>query len=136
MDCKATDVMKTDAFKQLSRTAILSILERDSFYADELAIFESLDGWWQTNNHEKVEGLLKKAVRLPLIEQEHLLKRLRKSRLITDEVIVDTLAKKLEKAKMPYRGYLLPDANIATPDFGAQVTRIQLYLYALLLKWE
>ncbi|XP_069811023.1 BTB/POZ domain-containing protein 9 [Dendropsophus ebraccatus] len=127
MDRNAQDVLSSEGFLTLSKTALLDIVRRDSFAAPEKDIFQSLMRWCRHNSKENHSEIMA-AVRLPLMSLTELLNVVRPSALLTPDSILDAIKVRSESRDMDlnYRGMLIPEENIATMKYGAQVVKGEL----------
>jgi len=124
MDHHAVDALETDAFTNLSETAIITIISRDSFCAPEIKIFRAIAKWIKNNEFEqkKYKEILN-IIRLPLISLHDLFHGVRESKLYQSDVILDAIQMKTECKvnDMPFRGHLAEDMNLAQECHGAEV---------------
>ncbi|KAM4041506.1 BTB/POZ domain-containing protein 9 [Anomaloglossus baeobatrachus] len=127
MDRNAQDVLASDGFLTLSKAALLDIVRRDSFAAPEKDVFQSLMRWCRHNTKENHTEIMA-AVRLPLMSLTELLNVVRPSALLTPDSILDAIKVRSESRDMDlnYRGMLIPEENIATMKYGAQVVKGEL----------
>lgn len=66
IDRNAKELLNHESFRQLSRESLCSLLERDSFFAPEIEIFEAVKDWTKINAQVEVQNVLAK-IRLPLV---------------------------------------------------------------------
>ncbi|GAB1300828.1 BTB/POZ domain-containing protein 9 [Apodemus speciosus] len=127
MDRNAQEVLASDGFLSLSKTALLNIVLRDSFAAPEKDIFLALLNWCKHNAKENHAEIMQ-AVRLPLMSLTELLNVVRPSGLLSPDAILDAIKVRSESRDMDlnYRGMLIPEENIATMKYGAQVVKGEL----------
>uniref|UniRef100_A0A2K5CVA1 BTB/POZ domain-containing protein 9 n=1 Tax=Aotus nancymaae TaxID=37293 RepID=A0A2K5CVA1_AOTNA len=127
MDRNAQEVLSSEGFLSLSKTALLSIVLRDSFAAPEKDIFLALLNWCKHNSKENHAEIMQ-AVRLPLMSLTELLNVVRPSGLLSPDAILDAIKVRSESRDMDlnYRGMLIPEENIATMKYGAQVVKGEL----------
>ena len=126
MDRHAGDVIKHESFNTLSASGIKEILLRDSFCAAEVAIFTAVHEWTRANHGtvaEDTAASILSSVRLSLMSTPDLLKVVRPTGLVPADVLLDAIQSRTESRDMElqYRGYLLPEENVAQPKHGAQV---------------
>ncbi|XP_073981114.1 BTB (POZ) domain containing 9 [Rhodnius prolixus] len=112
-------------FLQLSPEGLKEIIERDSFYAPEVHIFETVLAWAHANNMKgspQLEDVLL-AVRFELMSIEDLCKIVRPSGLVSSETILDALERQTIHRDdcLKYRGTLNVNVNMADPRFGTHV---------------
>ncbi|CAJ1077880.1 BTB/POZ domain-containing protein 9 [Xyrichtys novacula] len=128
MDRHAPEVLNSDGFLMLSKTALLTVVRRDSFAATEKEIFQALSRWCR----QHVDGTDTKevmgAVRLPLMTLTEMLNVVRPSGLLSPDDLLDAIKTRSESRNMDlnYRGMLIPEENIATMKYGAQVVKGEL----------
>ncbi|ELW66091.1 BTB/POZ domain-containing protein 9 [Tupaia chinensis] len=127
MDRNAQEVLSSEGFLSLSKTALLNIVLRDSFAAPEKDIFLALLNWCKHNAKENHAEIMQ-AVRLPLMSLTELLNVVRPSGLLSPDAILDAIKVRSESRDMDlnYRGMLIPEENIATMKYGAQVVKGEL----------
>ncbi|XP_054578603.1 BTB/POZ domain-containing protein 9 isoform X2 [Eptesicus fuscus] len=127
MDRNAQEVLLSEGFLSLSKTALLNIVLRDSFAAPEKDIFLALFNWCKHNLKENHAEIMQ-AVRLPLMSLTELLNVVRPSGLLSPDAILDAIKVRSESRDMDlnYRGMLIPEENIATMKYGAQVVKGEL----------
>uniref|UniRef100_A0A2K6S6X2 BTB/POZ domain-containing protein 9 n=1 Tax=Saimiri boliviensis boliviensis TaxID=39432 RepID=A0A2K6S6X2_SAIBB len=127
MDRNAQEVLSSEGFLSLSKTALLNIVLRDSFAAPEKDIFLALLNWCKHNSKENHAEIMQ-AVRLPLMSLTELLNVVRPSGLLSPDAILDAIKVRSESRDMDlnYRGMLIPEENIATMKYGAQVVKGEL----------
>ncbi|XP_019900461.1 BTB/POZ domain-containing protein 9 isoform X2 [Esox lucius] len=129
MDRQAPDVLASDGFLTLSKTALLAVVRRDSFAATEREIFQALCRWCQHNaDNETAAQEVMSAVRLPLMSLMEMLNVVRPSGLLSPDNLLDAIQTRSESRDMDlnYRGMLIPEENIATMKHGAQVVKGEL----------
>ncbi|KAI6190191.1 BTB/POZ domain-containing protein 9 [Aphelenchoides bicaudatus] len=123
MDKHAEEVLKTDAFVQLSGSSLHKIFARDSFCVPEIEIFNIVSKWIQLNPDDKeYRKLLLDQVRLPLVKIEDLLSIVRPTGFIDSDKLLDTINDQTNK--MPtslYRGCKLINTNVCTLSLNAHV---------------
>jgi BTB/POZ domain-containing protein 9 len=125
IDKNALILIKQKNIMQLSLDSLSSIISRDSFCVPEIEIFNVIKNWHDFNDiKEPKESLLQK-IRLPLLKLEELLNDVRKSNLLSSDVILDAIKLKHESKEMnlKYRGVLYPDENIANNIYNAIVVK-------------
>ena len=97
MDHNAVDALETDGFANLSETAIITIISRDSFCAPEVKIFKAVSDWIAANKEEgKDFSHILNIIRLPLISLHDLFHGVRESKLFESDVILDAIQMKTE----------------------------------------
>lgn len=125
LDRNAVEVLSTDGFSCLTKSALIEIVKRDSFCAPENQIFRAVQEWVESAE-EMSEGdykVILDKVRLPLISLHDLFNIVRPSELFSADAILDAIRIKTESRvnEMNFRGHLAPDENIATSRHGAEV---------------
>lgn len=128
MDRHAVDVLKSDGFLTLSKSALLTVVRRDSFAASEREIFQALCHWCRQNTEDPDARDVMAAVRLPLMSLSEMLNVVRPSGLLSADELLDAIQTRSERRDMElnYRGMLLPEENIATMKHGAVVVKGEL----------
>ncbi|CAO4380288.1 unnamed protein product [Caenorhabditis nigoni] len=113
-DKHADQLLDDPSFNRLSGDSLKELLARDSFYANELKIFNAVRSWYATNSTMKaVSKELLDLVRLPLISQNELLNFVRPSGLVDADDLLDAIEIQTQKPfETPYRGCKSIDTNI------------------------
>ncbi|KAK7103537.1 BTB/POZ domain-containing protein 9-like isoform X2 [Littorina saxatilis] len=124
MDRHASDILTSDPFLSLSLMSVRDLILRDSFCAQEIDIFQAVCAWAEHNQGADPTHILE-AVRLPLMTMNQLLNVVRDTGLVSSDSILDAIKLQTECRDMDlkYRGFLLPEDNVATTRHGAQVIR-------------
>lgn len=133
IDRNAQQMLCSESFFNMSLDTMCSLLKRDSFCVPEKLIFKSVQAWCEAHpipedldegekkaQHER-RDLLLSVVRLPLIPLHDLLDVVRPTALVSPDLLLDAIKAQTTDVCEQYRGVLLPDENIATPQHGAQV---------------
>ncbi|KAI1897337.1 hypothetical protein AGOR_G00082280 [Albula goreensis] len=122
------NVLASDGFLTLSKTALLTVVRRDSFAASEKEIFQALCRWCRQNGEGTTTQEVMSAVRLPLMSLTEMLNVVRPSGLLSPDDLLDAIKTRSESRDMDlsYRGMLIPEENIATMKHGAQVVKGEL----------
>uniref|UniRef100_A0A8C6L3V0 BTB/POZ domain-containing protein 9 n=1 Tax=Nothobranchius furzeri TaxID=105023 RepID=A0A8C6L3V0_NOTFU len=128
MDKNAPEVLNSDGFLTLSKTALLTVVMRNSFAASEKEIFQALCRWCQQHEDGAETQEVMSAVRLPLMTLTEMLNVVRPSGLVSPDDLLDAIKIRSESRNMDlnYRGMLIPEENIATMKYGAQVVKGEL----------
>ncbi|XP_017319679.1 BTB/POZ domain-containing protein 9 isoform X1 [Ictalurus punctatus] len=128
MDRHAVEVLKSDGFLALSKSALLTVVQRDSFAASEREIFQALCRWCKQNSEDPGAREVMSAVRLPLMSLSEMLNVVRPSGLLSADELLDAIQTRSERRDMElnYRGMLIPEENIATMKHGAVVVKGEL----------
>ncbi|KAJ8009352.1 hypothetical protein DPEC_G00088000 [Dallia pectoralis] len=128
MDRHAPEVLASNGFLTLSKTALLAVVRRDSFAASEKDIFQALCRWSRQNSESGATEEVMSAVRLPLMTLMEMLNVVRPSGLLSPDDLLDAIKIRSESRDMDlnYRGMLIPEENIATMKHGAQVVKGEL----------
>jgi len=122
MDRHAMEVLNHDSFLTLSESAVKSIISRDSFCAAEVDIFKAVASWSEANPGIDIQPILEE-IRLSLLTIQDLLKVVRPTFLMPADILLDAIQSKTEMrdTELRYRGYKIPEENIALPRHGASV---------------
>lgn len=122
IDRNATEVMADESFVSLSVDALKEMISRDSFCAQEVDIFRAVVSWIQNKGHEDPAEVLC-CVRLPLISVPDLMNVVRPCELMTADMILDGIKAKYDTkdTDLKYRGFLMPEENVASVKHGAKV---------------
>ncbi|NP_001002198.1 BTB/POZ domain-containing protein 9 [Danio rerio] len=128
MDRNAVEVLKSDGFLTLSKSALLTVVRRDSFASSEREIFQALCHWCHHNGDGPEAKEVMSAVRLPLMTLSEMLNVVRPSGLLSPDDLLDAIQTRSESRDMDlnYRGMLIPEENIATMKHGAVVVKGEL----------
>uniref|UniRef100_A0A3B4XMG8 BTB/POZ domain-containing protein 9 n=1 Tax=Seriola lalandi dorsalis TaxID=1841481 RepID=A0A3B4XMG8_SERLL len=128
MDRHAPEVLNSDGFLSLSKTALLTVVSRDSFATSEKEIFQALCRWCRQHEEGADTQEVMSAVRLPLMTLTEMLNVVRPSGLLSPDDLLDAIKTRSESRNMDlnYRGMLIPEENIATMKYGAQVVKGEL----------
>lgn len=147
MDKNAQAIIHDESFLQLSPAGLKDLIQRDSFYAPEVEIFEAIVEWVKANQSDSVDNnsiyssqdgsddsaevpVLSEAasavlsgVRLALMDLTDLLTVVRPTNLIAPDTILDAIAARNQgkDTELRYRGCLMPEENMAHPNHGTQV---------------
>ncbi|KAJ3659679.1 hypothetical protein Zmor_011354 [Zophobas morio] len=114
IDPKASEILEQESFKKLSQKSLIKLLERDSFFAPEIEIFESIAQWCQANIHDA--DLVVKCVRLSWLTVEEIVSIVWPSKLVACEDLLQAIAEIVEvKPKQ------ILEVNVATPEYNATV---------------
>lgn len=122
VDKHAQEIIQHESFLSLSAAAIKEMISRDSFCAPEVDIFRAVHNWTQHNCGIEPQEILA-CVRLPLMTLQDLLNIVRPTGLLKADVILDAIKSRTESrdTDLKYRGYLIPEENVASPKHGARV---------------
>lgn len=90
------------------QTALLAVVQRDSFAATEREIFQALCRWCRHNCNEVAAQEVMSAVRLPLMSLMEMLNVVRPSGLLSPDNLLDAIQTRSESRDMDlnYRGML------------------------------
>lgn len=119
IDRNAVNVLKDEAFNSISEESLCGLLQRDSFFAQEVLIYKAVATWYKHHPSADIRKVLD-LVRLPLMELNHLLNVVRPSGILSSDIILDAIAVQAAKDYLNYRGSLIPDENLATLNYGAR----------------
>ncbi|GIZ01715.1 hypothetical protein CEXT_34661 [Caerostris extrusa] len=122
VDRNALDIIHHESFLSLSASGLKEMISRDSFCASEVDIFRAVCEWAQQNPDADMEDILS-AVRLPLMALPELLNVVRPTGMVSPDTILDAIKARTESrdTDLNYRGFLMPEENVASPKHGAQV---------------
>uniref|UniRef100_A0A3P9GZ48 BTB/POZ domain-containing protein 9 n=1 Tax=Oryzias latipes TaxID=8090 RepID=A0A3P9GZ48_ORYLA len=128
MDRHAPEVLNSDGFLTLSKAALLTVVQRDSFAATEKDIFQALCRWCRHHQDGDHTQEVMSVVRLPLMTLMEMLNVVRPSGLVSPDDLLDAIKTRSESRNMDlnYRGMLIPEENLATMKHGAQVVKGEL----------
>lgn len=110
LDRSAADILSTEGFSCLSKSALLDVIKRDSFCAPEVQIFQAVAEWVGSNpgvSKSDITEVLAE-IRLPLISLHDLFHTVRPSKLFEADAILDAIKLKTESRvnEMKFRGHL------------------------------
>lgn len=110
LDRNAVEVLSTEGFSCLTKSALIEIIKRDSFCAPENQIFRAVVEWVESAEEMSdvdFKDILDK-VRLPLISLHDLFNIVRPSDLFSADAILDAIRIKTESRvnEMNFRGHL------------------------------
>uniref|UniRef100_A0A182VAD9 BTB domain-containing protein n=1 Tax=Anopheles merus TaxID=30066 RepID=A0A182VAD9_ANOME len=90
MDGNATSIIQPYKFRSIAYEALFSLLQRDTFAADEVDIFNAVHGWCRCNEAEpdKAEKLYN-LVRFTLMSQQELLNVVRSTNVLNPNRLLD-----------------------------------------------
>uniref|UniRef100_A0A2M4BHM5 BTB/POZ domain-containing protein 9 n=2 Tax=Anopheles marajoara TaxID=58244 RepID=A0A2M4BHM5_9DIPT len=121
MDRNAPDILKHETFQTLSQDSLISLLQRDSFFAPEVQIFAAVYGWCRSNSDtvSNVDSVVAK-VRFSLMSLEELLHVVRLSGILEPDRLLDAITEKISSKRLPHRGALFPEENVASAKFNSR----------------
>lgn len=124
IDKNAQEILVNETFFTLSQSSIKELISRDSFCAPENTIFNAVVKWTEHNQGQDPSPILE-CIRLPLMSMNDLLNVVRPTSLVSPDSILDAIKLQTESRDMElnYRGSLIPETNVATQRYGAQVIR-------------
>jgi len=122
MDRHAMEILNHESFFGMSEVAVKQIISRDSFCAAEVDIFRAVAAWYKANPSLDIQPILAE-IRLSLFTINDLLKVVRPTELMPADVLLDAIQSRTESrdTELRYRGYKMPEENVAVPRHGAQV---------------
>ncbi|KHN80456.1 BTB/POZ domain-containing protein 9 [Toxocara canis] len=123
-DKHASDILLTQGFLQLSASAVELMIQRDSLCAPEIDIFKAVREWVRQHPEQVEEAdMIVSKLRLSLMKLDDLLNVVRPSGLLSSDAILDAIKEQQEKksVELTYRGFLLPNVNVATTALNAAV---------------
>ncbi|XP_027021694.1 BTB/POZ domain-containing protein 9 isoform X2 [Tachysurus fulvidraco] len=126
LEASTCDYLRT--LLNAQNSALLTVVQRDSFAASEREIFQALCRWCKQNNEDPDAREVMSAVRLPLMSLSEMLNVVRPSGLLSADELLDAIQTRSERRDMElnYRGMLVPEENIATMKHGAVVVKGEL----------
>ncbi|OWF52316.1 BTB/POZ domain-containing protein 9-like [Mizuhopecten yessoensis] len=124
IDRNAQDILQSEAFQSLSQCSVTDLISRDSFCAPEIDIFNTVCEWAEQNVGQDPTPIIN-AVRLPLMSLTELLNRVRTTKLVSPDAILDAIKLQTEcrDMELEYRGFLVLDDNVSSSRHSAQVIR-------------
>ncbi|XP_055617391.1 BTB/POZ domain-containing protein 9 [Toxorhynchites rutilus septentrionalis] len=127
LDRNAGEILQHETFKNLSQDSICSLLTRNSFFAPEVQIFQAVYDWCKCNTETaaNVEAVVSE-VRFSLMTLEQLLHVVRPSGILDPDHLLDAIAEKTASTKLPYRGALWPEENVACNKFNSRTIQGEL----------
>lgn len=92
----------------LFQSALLTVVQRDSFASSEREIFQALCRWCKQNSEDPDAREVMSAVRLPLMSLSEMLNVVRPSGLLSADELLDAIQTRSERRDMElnYRGML------------------------------
>uniref|UniRef100_A0A8R1DK59 BTB domain-containing protein n=1 Tax=Caenorhabditis japonica TaxID=281687 RepID=A0A8R1DK59_CAEJA len=121
-DKHADQLLDDPSFIKLTGDSLKELLARDSFFANELKIFNSVRTWFEHNptRGDALKTLLE-LVRMPLIPQNELLNFVRPTGLVEADDLLDAIAIQSQNPQqIPFRGCKSLDTNIIPQYPSAQ----------------
>uniref|UniRef100_A0A182TTC2 BTB domain-containing protein n=1 Tax=Anopheles melas TaxID=34690 RepID=A0A182TTC2_9DIPT len=105
MDENANSIIQSYKFRSISYEALFGLLQRETFAADEVDIFNAVHDWYRFNEVKpcKAEKLYN-MVRFTLMSQHDLLNVVRSANVLSPNRLLDILAEKEKLTVLPYRG--------------------------------
>uniref|UniRef100_A0A182JVX0 BTB domain-containing protein n=1 Tax=Anopheles christyi TaxID=43041 RepID=A0A182JVX0_9DIPT len=121
VDQQARDVMKHETFQNLTFESLCRLLDRDSFDAPEVDVFNAVHKWYQArqDNLDQYKVIYDK-VRFPLLSHSDLVTVVRPTGVLTPEQLLDVVAQKETVHKLRNR---VPGENVVNEE----ITWLQLY---------
>ncbi|XP_050426587.1 uncharacterized protein LOC126836909 [Adelges cooleyi] len=124
------DILKSEDFLSLTSGALQDILNRDTFYADELVIFREVCRWINNNQNEldrDTEIHVLSAVRYHLMSNGDLSKA-KESKLVSSDIISDAiqLSNTWSTDKPQFRGQIKPNVRLDYQSHSSPVTNVNL----------
>ncbi|ESO03304.1 hypothetical protein HELRODRAFT_80550 [Helobdella robusta] len=126
IDRKASEVLLTEGFLNLSSMSLEYILVRDSFFAPEVEIFRGVQAWAYHNNISNTNfnnNIMTQLIRLPLMSLDELLNVVRPSKFISSDDILDAIniQHSCRNIDLNFRGFLFAMENVASSHHHAHV---------------
>ena len=135
IDNNAIDVMKSDSFCALPESLLITILQRDSFFAHEMNIFRGCVRWAEHNQRYSSDEMARilSVIRLHRLSLDEIFNIVRPKMLFAADELLEAIRIKHQGcySEIKERGLLTPDHNMATPELGAQVVEGTCPSYAL-----
>jgi len=91
IDEKIEDILLTESLFQLSKELFVQILLRDSLQASEISLFKGLLRWKEKNDSQAAKELTK-LIRIPQIDAKDIIKTVKPSKLVSEEVLFASMA--------------------------------------------
>lgn len=120
------EILKEDYFKTLKKELLCSLLQRDSFFAQEVDIFRAVLEW-RKHNHVSDDDfqMIVSAIRFELIDFEELFTDVRESSILSETRFLDVLRTKTTGSNMNWRALCYSGVNVATAEFNAKTIKGQ-----------
>ncbi|XP_031623823.1 BTB/POZ domain-containing protein 9 [Contarinia nasturtii] len=125
MDRNSTDLLNASTFKTLSQDSLCTLLQRDSFFAPEVNIFNAVYDWCKNNPNADIETVVS-FVRLPLMNLKQLLRVVRPCAILDPDRLLDAIEEQTTSKNLVYRGALWPEENVASAKFNSKTIRGEL----------
>jgi len=124
-DANTPSVLQHPTFLNLSPNGVSTLLSRDSFCSAEEKIFEAIVEWTKHQEPETCYNEVLKKIRFPLMNLTTLLEVVRPTGLVSSDLILDAIRAQSNAKVVPlqYRGYLVPEENVAHAKHGATVLK-------------
>lgn len=122
IDRNAKELLTHTSFFHVSKDSLCAILSRDSFFAPEVDIFLAVKEWCRRNSGDSggdIQGVVQH-VRFSLMKLEQLLQEVRSSGIIESDLLLDAINEKTTAKRLPYRGALWPEENVASAKFDSK----------------
>ena len=122
VDSQASKLISSKSLVSIPLDLLCTIVERDSFFASELAILGVIMEWMEHHKKSRsgVKELLDK-VRLERFTMDEILDVVRPSGLFPPDALLNALDIRRDEAKVRERGILIPEENMATPNMIQKV---------------
>ncbi|XP_002024810.2 BTB/POZ domain-containing protein 9 [Drosophila persimilis] len=111
MDCKASDVLQHASFAMLCKESLEEVLERDTFYAPEVEIFQAVCKWRALFPSEDIKTVISH-IRLPLMSFQELLRVVRPTGIFDLDQIMDAMDQIEARENLPHRSVVLRGENV------------------------
>ncbi|XP_033237410.1 BTB/POZ domain-containing protein 9-like [Drosophila pseudoobscura] len=111
MDCKASDVLQHASFAMLCKESLEEVLERDTFYAPEVEIFQAVCKWRALFPSEDIKTVISH-IRLPLMSVKELLRVVRPTGIFDLDQIMDAMDQIKTTENLPHRSVVLRGENV------------------------
>ena len=104
MEVNSDSIIKQQMFRTISHDILNTLLERSTFYAPEVKLFQAVLDWCRYNSEQgnQSEELFNK-IRFTLMSRDDLLNVVRSANVLSQSRLLDILAEKERLTKLPYR---------------------------------
>ncbi|SPP85991.1 blast:BTB/POZ domain-containing protein 9 [Drosophila guanche] len=102
IDKHAKQLLKHETFYSLQQESLEEILQRNTFYAPELAIFEAVWKWSRHNPEKNIKSVVSH-IRLSVIKSVDLLNVVANSRIVEMKQITEAIIERSTQSYLPHR---------------------------------
>jgi hypothetical protein len=85
------EILQTESILRISKDLFAQILQRESLQTSEIALFTALLRWREKNELQAAKELAK-LIRIPQMEPKDIIKTVKPSKLVSEEVLFISLA--------------------------------------------